>query len=298
MDLDKDRTLQYYVCISRNWTDCCNCSSILRDILMNRFAKVAILVGLMATASACTRIETGEVGVRRSFDKTIETAELMPGTVNQTIFGDVMTFPTKDVQVDVTDMTPLAADNSTVADFDMSVIYSINPGSVAEIYIEKNRGFHAETEDGDTLLMYNYIRQLARNAAYKVSRRYESLKMADNRAEIEQLVRQEIVNQLAAEKLDGQIDVSQVLVRQITPAKNIVDSANLLVQAQNENKRKEVEVSTAKLEAQRIAALNANAGATKYMEATAIVTIAEAVRDGKVNTIVIPYDFKGIVNVK
>lgn len=265
---------------------------------MNRFAKVAVLVGLMASASACTRIETGEVGVRRSFDKTIETTELMPGTVNQTLFGDVLTFPTKDVQVDITDMTPLASDNSTVADFDMSVIYSINPTSVAELYIEKNRGFHAETEEGDTLLMYNYIRQLGRNAAYKVARRYESLKMADNRAEIEQLVRQEIIKQLVAEKLDAHIDVSQVLVRQITPAKNIVDSANLLVQAQNENKRKEVEVGTAKLEAERIAALNANAGATRYMEATAIVTIAEAVRDGKVNTIVIPYDFKGIVNVK
>jgi hypothetical protein len=87
-------------------------------------------------------------------------------------------------------------------------------------------------------------------------------------------------------------------VRQVKPAANIVASANLLVQAQNENKRKEVEVGTARLEAQRIAALNANAGATRYMEATAIVTIAEAVRDGKVNTIVIPYDFKGIVNVK
>jgi regulator of protease activity HflC (stomatin/prohibitin superfamily) len=146
--------------------------------------------------------------------------------------------------------------------------------------------------------MYNYVRQLGRNAAYKVARRYESLKMADNRAEIEQLIRTEIVQSLAAEKLDGQIDVSQVLVRSITPAKNIVQSANLLVQAQNERKRKAVEVDTAKLEAERIAALNANAGATKYMEATAIVTIAEAVKEGKVNTIVIPYDFKGIVNVK
>jgi hypothetical protein len=265
---------------------------------MNRFAKVGILVGLMASASACTRIETGEVGVRRSFDKTIETTELLPGTVNQTIFGDVLTFPTKDVSVDIADMTPLASDNSTIKDFDLSVVYSINPGSVAELYIDKNRGFHADTEEGDTLLMYNYIRQLGRNAAYKVSRKYESLKMADNRAEIEQLVRQEIMTALAAEKLDGAITISQVLVRQITPADNIVRSANLLVQAQNENKRKEVEVGTAKLEAQRIAALNANAGATKYMEATAIVTIAEAVRDGKVNTIVIPYDFKGIVNVK
>ena len=265
---------------------------------MNRIAKVAVLAGLMATTAACTRIETGEVGVRRSFDKTIETTELMPGSVNQTMFGDVMTFPTKDVQVDVTDLTPLASDNSTVADFDMAVIYSINPGSVAELYIEKNRGFHADTEEGDTLLMYNYIRQLGRNAAYKVARRYESLKMADNRAEIEQLVRQEIIAQLASEKLDNAISISQVLVRQVKPAANIVQSANLLVQAQNENKRKEVEVSTAKLEAQRISALNANAGATKYMEATAIVTIAEAIKDGKVNTIVVPYDFKGIVNVK
>jgi hypothetical protein len=264
---------------------------------MNRYAKIAVLAGLMATVSACTRIETGEVGVRRTFNKTIETTELMPGSVNQTMFGDVMTFPTKDVQVDVSDLTPLASDNSTVADFDMAVIYSLNPGSVAELFIEKNRGFHADTEEGDTLLMYNYIRQLGRNAAYKVARRYESLKMADNRAEMEQLIRQEIVNSLTAEKLDGAISVSQVLVRQVKPAANIVQSANLLVQAQNENKRKEVEVGTAKLEAQRIAALNANAGATKYMEATAIVTIAEAVKEGKVNTIVIPYDFKGIVNV-
>ena len=262
---------------------------------MNRIAKVAILAGLMATASACTRIETGEVGVRRSFDKTIETSELQPGTVNQTIFGDVLTFPTKDVSVDITDMTPLAADNSTVADFDLSVIYSINPTSVAEIYIEKNRGFHAETEEGDTLLMYNYVRQLGRNAAYKVARRYESLKMADNRAEIEQLVRQEIVAQLAAEKLDGVIDVSQVLVRSIKPADNIVASANALVQAQNEQKRKQVEVQTAKLEAERIAALNANRGATQYMAAMALQDIAEGVKNGKVNTIVVPYDFKGII---
>lgn len=265
---------------------------------MNRIAKFAVILAAGSSLAACTRIETGEVGVRRSFDKTIETTELQPGTINQTIFGDVLTFPTKDVQVDITDMTPLASDNSTVADFDMSIVYSINPSSVAEIYVDKNRGFHAENEDGDTLLMYNYIRQLGRNAAYKIARRYESLKLADNRAEIEQLVRQEITSQLAAEKLDSSITISQVLVRQITPAKNIVESANLLVQAQNENKRKEVEVATAKLEAQRIAALNANAGATKYMEATAIVTIAEAVKEGKVNTIVVPYDFKGIVNVK
>lgn len=265
---------------------------------MNRFVKIGLVSALAVTSAACTRIETGEVGVRIGMDKQVQQGELQPGSLNQVIFGDVLTFPVKDVQVDVTDLTPLASDNSTVKDFDMAIVYSVNPSSVAELYVNKNRGFHATNDDGDTLLMYNYIRQLGRNAAYKVARRYESLKMADNRAEIEQLVRQEIVNQLEAEKLGGAINVSQVLVRQILPADNIVASANALVQAQNEQKQKEVEVRTAKLEAERIAALNANAGATKYMEATAIVTIAEAVKAGKVQTIVVPYDFKGIVNVK
>jgi regulator of protease activity HflC (stomatin/prohibitin superfamily) len=121
--------------------------------------------------------------------------------------------------------------------------------------------------------------------------------MADNRAEIENLIRAEIVESLNEEKLGNSITISQVLVRQITPAESIVASANALVRAQNEMKQKEVEVKTAKLEAERIAALNANAGATKYMEATALVTLAEAVKAGRVQTIVVPYDFKGIVNV-
>jgi regulator of protease activity HflC (stomatin/prohibitin superfamily) len=270
---------------------------LTKELLMNKFVTVTALAGVIALTSACTRIETGEVGVRVGFDKQVKEGELVPGSFNQTIVGEVLTFPVKDVQVDVKDMTPLASDNSTIADFDASVVYSVNPTSVAEIYTTKNRGFHAVTEDGDTLLMYNYIFQLTRNAAYKVARKYESLKMADNRADIENAIREEIVQNLNEEKLGASITISQVLVRQITPAKSIVDSANALVRAQNEQKQKEVEVKTAKLEAERIAALNANSGATKYMEATALVTLAEAVKDGKVNTIVVPYDFKGIVNV-
>lgn len=265
--------------------------------MMKRFAIIPAVIALGVATTGCTRIETGEVGVRVGFDKQVKEGELLPGSFNQIIVGDVLTFPVKDVQVDVKDMTPLASDNSTIADFDASVVYSVNPTSVAEIYTTKNRGFHAVTNDGDTLLMYNYIFQLTRNAAYKVARKYESLKMADNRAEIENAIREEIVQNLGEEKLGGSITISQVLVRQITPAKSIVDSANALVRAQNEQKQKEVEVKTAKLEAERIAALNANAGATKYMEATALVTLAEAVKEGKVQTIVVPYDFKGIVNV-
>jgi regulator of protease activity HflC (stomatin/prohibitin superfamily) len=258
--------------------------------------KIILFLPALLALGACSRIETGEVGVRRGFDKTIQMEELPSGSFNQTIVGDVLKFPFKDVSVEVKDLTPLAADNSTVKDFDMSVIYSINPGAVAELYATKSRSFHADTEDGQTLLMYNYIYQLARTSAYKAARQFPSLKLGDNRAQIEQIVQSDIQHQLAAEGLAASITISQVMVKQILPADNIVESANALVQAENDTKRKAQEVQTAELEAKRIAALNANKGAIGYMNATANVTIAEAIKEGNVNTIIIPHDFKGIVN--
>jgi hypothetical protein len=261
---------------------------------MKRFATLGIVAAAIL-ATGCTRIETGEVGIRVGFDKQVKQEELLPGSWNQTVIGDVLTFSIKDVQVDVVDLTPLASDNSTVKDFDMAVIYSVNPSNVAEMWVDKNRSFHARAKDGDILLMYNYVYQVARNAAYKTARKYESLKMADNRAQIEQEVRESMIKALADEKLDGSINVQQVLVRNIMPADNIIESANALVQAQNELKKKQVEVETAKKEAERIAALNANKGAVEYMQAMAMINISEGIRDGKVQTIVVPANFNALM---
>jgi hypothetical protein len=261
---------------------------------MKRIATLGIVAAAIF-ATGCTRIETGEVGIRVGFDKQVKQEELMPGSWNQTVIGDVLTFSVKDVQVDVMDLTPLAADNSTVKDFDMAVIYSINPSTVAELWVDKNKSFHAQSKTGDILLMYNYVFQVARNAAYKSARKYESLKMADNRAQIEQEVREEMIKALAAEKLDTAINVQQILVRNIMPADNIIESANALVQAQNELKKKQVEVETAKKEAERIAALNANKGAIEYMNAMAMINISEGIRDGKVQTIVVPANFNALM---
>ncbi len=255
----------------------------------------ALSIGLLA---GCTRIETGEVGLRINFDKTTDPTERLPGSFNQTLIGDIVTFKIQDVAVAVDNMTPLASDNSTVKDFDMTVVYNINPTAVSELWTTKNKTFHGLDKGGDILLMQNYVALSARNAAYKVAREYESLKMADNRPVIEQKIRENIVKTLTEEKLADKITVSQIQVRAITPADVIVHSANELVRAQNELKTKEVEVQTAKKEAERIAALNANAGAIGYMNAMANLKIAEGVAAGKVHTIVVPYDFKGIVNAK
>lgn len=244
---------------------------------MNRYVKLSLIALAVSMTAACTRIETGEVGLRRGFDKQVSGNELLPGSFNQTIIGEVMTFPIKDVAIKIDDLNPLAADNSTMKDFDMTVIYNINQNAVSDLYNTKNKSFHA-VHDGDTYLMYNYLFNAARNASYKSARKYEALSMADNRDAMQEEIKNSMMATLKDEKLDGMIAVTQVLVRSIVPADSIVASANELVRAKNAYKQKEVEVQTAKKEAERIAALNANAGAIQYMDAQARMNYSEAAK--------------------
>lgn len=243
---------------------------------MKRIFSLSILAATMLTVG-CTRIETGEVGLRVGFDKQVKNEELLPGSFNQTLVGSVLTFPVKEITVKVDDITPQAADNSTMKDFDLTVIYNINQTQIAELYNTKNKSFHL-TRDGDTYLMYSYIFNAARNATYKAARKHEALNMGDNRTVMESDIKDGIIQTLADEKLNGVINITQVLIRNIVPADSIVLSANELVRAKNETKQKEAEVRTAKLEAERIQALAQNAGAIQYMDAQARMLQAEAAK--------------------
>ncbi len=253
------------------------------------------LVAAAVLSTGCTRVETGEVGVRIGFDKQVQPGELLPGSFNQTIIGDVLTFPIKDVNVVLENMTPVAKDNSTMKDLDAVVVYNINPQTVAELYSTKNKAFHAEFK-GDTYVMYNYVVQNARNAIYKAARKYEALDMADNRSDMEKFIQEEIQKNLAEEKLDGSITISQVLIRNVVPADSVVESANALVRAKNELKQKEVEVKTAEAESRRMAALaNNSASSIAFMQAQAMLNISEGIKEGKVQTIVVPSNFTGLM---
>jgi regulator of protease activity HflC (stomatin/prohibitin superfamily) len=261
---------------------------------MKRIFTLSVLAAAIL-ATGCTRIETGEVGVRVGFDKQVQPGELLPGSFNQVIIGDVLTFPVKDVNVTLENMTPVAKDNSTMKDLDAVVVYNINPQQVSELYATKNRAFHAEFK-GDTYVMYNYIVQNARNAIYKAARKYEALDMADNRGEMEKFIQEEIVRNLADEKLDGSIMISQVLIRNVVPADSVVDSANALVRSKNELKQKEVEVKTAEAESRRMAALANNSGASiQFMQAQAMLNISEGIKNGQVQTIVVPSNFNALM---
>ena len=123
--------------------------------------------------------------------------------------------------------------------------------------------------------------------------------MNDNRAQIEQKIREAMQATLAAEKLENSITIQQVLVRGMTPADSVVASANDLVRSKNELKQKEVEVKTAEAESRRMAALaNNSAQSVQFMQAQAMLNISEGIKNGKVQTIVVPSNFTALMTTK
>jgi regulator of protease activity HflC (stomatin/prohibitin superfamily) len=260
--------------------------------------KLIMAVAIASTLVGCARIETGEVGLRVGFDKQVNLTELQTGSFNQVFIGDVLTFPVRDISLEIKQMTPQTADNSTMADVDLMIIYNINPASVGEIFTTKSRGFHAY-HDGDVYLMYEYMTGIVRSATYKAVRKHDALKVADNRQVIEADVATYVRDALKEEKLDTSITISQVQVRNVQPNAAIIASANEVLQAQNALKTKEIEVKTAEAEARKQMALsNVGEKSLALMRVQNEKILVEAIAAGKVNTIVVPSNFTMLGAVK
>ena len=255
-----------------------------------KFVKFGLIAAAAVLATGCTRIETGSTGIRIDASKQIQGTELLPGTWAQTVIGDVLTFPTKDIVVDIQNRQPLTVENTPLSDFDISVVYGVNPQSVAEIYSTKSKSFHSVDSDGDILLMQSYLTTTINNAAYKVVRNYKNLEVADNRDKIEQEIREIVTQQLKEEKLDTAIQLSVVQVKNVQPNAEILKSATEFVRSQNELKTKENEIKIAEAESKRMQALAQNSQQSiAYLNAQAQMKIAEAVANGKVQSILIPH---------
>jgi regulator of protease activity HflC (stomatin/prohibitin superfamily) len=262
---------------------------------MKKTFAILLAVASLGLGGCIERITTGEIGLRVNASKEVQPGELMPGSWNQTVVGSVLTFPVRDVTMALENRTPMTSDSSALEDFDITVIYSINPTSVSDLWSTKARSFHAYS-DGDWYLMFRYVETLVNNASYKVVRQYKALEIADNRAKIEEQVRDVVTEQLKADKLDSALTLTTVQVRNIQPNKQILAAATEYVRAQNELKIKETEVQIARKEAERMSALAQNSTQSiAYMEAQSKLTIANAIANGKVGTIIVPSNFTGLM---
>ena len=262
---------------------------------MNKLLLALMAVGIV-TLSGCTRVETGHVGIRTTFNGSIEPDELGVG-FHQTLIGTVHTYVANEITWKIDNLTPQTKDRSQLEDLDLAYTYSVNPHSIADLVV-KYKGRDAEADNGDRYPLALYVENVVKTATTDVISKYDALEANEKREEIRNAIRIQAEAMFKEDGLHEAVQIHQVFVKNLQLSKAIMSSANAVIISQNELKTKEFEVQTAKKEAERLVALSQNHANIDYMNAKSLSDIAEGVKSGKVNTIVVPFDFKGIVNVK
>lgn len=272
--------------------------------------KILVFV-LVVLLSACGRIETGNVGVRTDFNKTIETTEIQPGWYGA-FLTSVTEYVTKETELTLDNLRPKARDNLSLSDLDISVFYTVNPGNVAEMVIKYAGMSIAENdkeEEGSNVLhypAYKLIERISRGAVYDSIAQYESLTLHTKRSEIESDITTKIQSDLDSTD-PGVFKITKVVIRQaITdPALEKSIQAAVQMQKQVEAKRNELELAKAEaerkeVEAQGVANANriiAESLTDKYLQFKQIEAMEHFAGEGT-HTVLMPTGVTPLVNIK
>jgi regulator of protease activity HflC (stomatin/prohibitin superfamily) len=266
---------------------------------MKKFLKLCFVVLMMSMFAACGRIDTGHTGVRTHWDKTVDSAVVTPGPY-LAVTDSVQQYVTNEVTFEIKDLTPQTLDRSYLKDLDFSYTYKVTSNNLPALVTDfKNR---TAVYGDDYYPMGLYVDTQIRAAAFTAAGKFNAMDANAHRSEIEKDIIQIVTNKFHEEKLDGIISVSQVTIRNIEVDPKLQDAVVRQLNAQTDNKTKDVEIDTANKETKRIEALQAagnstaNAGYIALLNAQSNAKIAEGIANGRVNTIVVPSDFKGIVN--
>lgn len=267
--------------------------------------KYLTIILVVFLSAACGRIETGNVGVRTDFNKTIETTELPPGWYGA-FLTSVNEYVTKETELSLNDLKPKAKDNLALSDLDISVFYTVDPNQVAEIVI-KYAGMSPQNED-DWLYYpgYKLVERMARGAIYDSISQYESLTLHTKRSEIEHDIATKIQSDLDSND-PGVFRVTKVVIRQAITDPALEESIQRAVQMQKqvEAKRNELELAKAEAERKEVEAqgtANANRIISESLTENYIqykqIEAMERFAHGGTHTVILPSNVQPLVSIK
>ena len=212
--------------------------------------KTLLLIAMVFFVAACGRIETGEVGVRIDFNKTVESGEMPPGIYFNPL-SSVEHYSVKEIEIPIEDMTPKAKDNLSIRDLDLSVFYRVEPSMVADLYVKYTGQSKWDREVGVWLPASNLVARVAREAVFDTIADYESLTIHTKRETISSEIRQRL--QAVLDQTDkGAFQITRVVVRQMVTDPALEESIRAAVQMQKRVEAKREELNLAKAEADRL----------------------------------------------
>jgi hypothetical protein len=266
--------------------------------LKKRLVQIALALLIAATFGACTKITTGHVGVRTTWSGEVVLNELGQGW-HQTIFGDVDNYVANEITLCLDNLHPQTKDRSVLNDLDLCFAYSVDPTFISEA-VTKYKGRDLKATDGSWLPVGAYVQNVVTTATTDVVGKFDSLVANENRDGIRLGIKTRFDELLAEEGIKGKVRLHQVFIKNLQVAESIQQSALAVINQSNVLAAKTKEVETARKEAERMEALarTGGEGYVKLLNAQTGARIADAIYAGKVHTVVVPSDFKGIISVK
>lgn len=212
------------------------------------------VLGLVALLSACTQIDTGNVGVERTLGKVGKDA-LGPG-VYFTAFKTVDEFTAKEVSFQLQDLTPKSRDNLTMKDVDIDIYFKTMPAAIPGLYT-KYQGDVVQHKQvapngtSDLVMAYSRVSREAREAVYKAIAQLDATTMHTKRTELAELVRANLQAELDAND-KGAFLITAVNVRNLLTDPAIEAAIRQRAETDQAIQKKLKEVDLARAEAERL----------------------------------------------
>ena len=246
-------------------------------------------------------IESGNVGVRKTLGK-VNPEEVSPGlNFRVPAVTRITEFVGKEIAIDLTDLTPKAADNLSLRDMDVTVFYKAASGQIADLYVKYANAHHYDKESDSYFPAYRLVYREARRAAYETVAEIDSLTMHKKRVQIADSIEARLQETLDSND-PGVFEVTRVVIRSVLTDPSIEESIREAVANQKRLEAKqvmvEIERKNAEIEAIRAQGI-ANANdiinktlTTEYLQHELNLTLQKFAETGA-NTIVVPANMHG-----
>jgi regulator of protease activity HflC (stomatin/prohibitin superfamily) len=257
---------------------------------------ILALIALAAVFSSAGTIGTGNVGVRTTLG-LISVGEVTPGVyLKWTFISTVQEFSAKEINIDLSDLTPKAKDNLSLRDMDMTVYYRVQDSRITALQA-KYAGQSVRSEQGYWLPAYELVMRVARNIAYEEVARVDSLVMHTKRDELAAAMKRNMQAEL--DKSDaGTFFITRVVIRSVVTDPSIERSIQEAVANQKKLEAMAVQTEIAKKEAEvKITEAHGIAEANRiinqsltreYLQHEANQALVEFARKGNTNTVILP----------
>lgn len=175
--------------------------------------KTLLTLLAVVSISACTQVDTGNVGVESSLGQ-YKAEEMSPG-VYFTLFKKVIEVSAKESALAMQDLKPKSSDNLTMADFDFDLYYRIDPSKASELMMKYKGDLSPEDKDGSSMVGINLITRQAREAAYRAAAEIKADAMHTKRTEIAARIQAIMQEELDKDAGKGAFTITNIIVRNI-----------------------------------------------------------------------------------